>query len=48
MEKIKFIPCSEDIQTYYKTKQKGKKKKGSYWSGRHTNNRGLKWESERR
>lgn len=32
MQKIRFIPCSEDAQTYYATKKKGKKKKGSYVS----------------
>ncbi len=39
IKKIRFIPCSEDAQTYYATKKKGKKKKGSYVSNSYTKKR---------
>ena len=34
--RYKYIPCKEDDLIFYKTKQKSKKKKGSYFSERKT------------
>tara|TARA_R110000737_G_C14480087_1_gene468351 strand:- start:56 stop:178 length:123 start_codon:yes stop_codon:yes gene_type:complete len=34
MKKIKYIPCEEEKLTFYKTKQKGKIKKGNYYSSK--------------
>lgn len=39
MEKVRYIKADEDVMTFYKTKQKGKKRKGSYKSEKITKSR---------